>query len=270
MTAQRQYRAEHNYIGANTRWEDIAEGTRAFVATPKRGRGPYGAVILGHERYGLVQHTLDLAAKFASYGYICIAPDMASHWDGDKEALNRGDAHLTLTPDEIKYYYSISLDHLQRMPDVDKGRIASMGVCQSGGYPLLLNSVREEVTANLIFYGGSRTPDDVIAACKAPIFALWGEKDHGTSVQDVQAFRDRLEKLNKSYDMRIIQEGPHGFLNDTMPGRYRQPEAEEAWAHMIDFLGKANAGAYPADRIRQRFQMDISADYEFSKNVRLE
>jgi carboxymethylenebutenolidase len=270
MTTERPYRAEHNYIGADTRWEDIAEGTQAFFATPKRGDGPYGAVILGHERYGLVQHTLDLAAKFASYGYICIAPDMASHWDGDKAALNRGEARMSLAANEVRFYYSLCLDHLQRLPDVDKSRIASMGVCASGGYPLQLNSIRDDVCANLIFYGGSNTPDDVIAACKAPIMAVWGEKDHGTSVEAIEAFRGRLEKLGKSYDMMIIREGPHGFLNDTMPGRYRQPEAEESWQFMIDFLSRVHRGDYPAGRVRRRFQSDVAADYDFSKNVRLE
>jgi carboxymethylenebutenolidase len=270
VTSGGQYRAEHNYIGAETSWEDIAEGTRAFLAMPRRGAAPYGAVILGHERYGLVQHTLDLAAKFASYGYICIAPDMASHWDGDKAALNRGEVRLSLTQDEIKFYYSICLDHLLRMPNVDKDRIASMGVCASGSYPLYLNSIRDEVCANLIFYGGSNTSDEVIAVCKAPIMAVWGEKDHTTSIEDIERFRDRLEKLNKSYDILVIREGPHGFLNDTMPGRYRQPEAEESWQFMIDFLDRVHHGGYPAGRVRQRFQADIAADYDFSKNVRLE
>jgi dienelactone hydrolase len=79
--------AEHNYIGAETRRIDVGKGTRAFLTVPKRATGPFGAVILGHERYGLVQHTLDLAAKFASYGYMCIVPDMASHWEGDKVAV---------------------------------------------------------------------------------------------------------------------------------------------------------------------------------------
>src|SRR5437867_11244992 len=85
----------HSHIGANTSWVDLGEGTRAFLALPTRFRAPYPAVVLGHERYGLVQHTLDLAAKFASHGYVAIAPDMASHWEGDKEALNRGDIGLT-------------------------------------------------------------------------------------------------------------------------------------------------------------------------------
>src|SRR5262245_24193497 len=57
---------ERKYIGANTSWVDFGDGTRAFLTQPQQGRAPFRAVILGHERYGLVQHTLDLAAKFAA------------------------------------------------------------------------------------------------------------------------------------------------------------------------------------------------------------
>ena len=262
--------SKHNYSGAETRWVEAGEGTRAFIATPKRGNGSRGAVILGHERYGLVQHTLDLTAKFASYGYVCIAPDMASHWDGDKAALNRGDVSLTLTDDQVKFYYSIGLDYLLKMPEVDSQRIAAMGVCQSGGYPLLLNSVRKEVCASLVVYGGTWTPVEAIARCTAPILGIWGEKDHVISVEHVQQFRATLERFNKSYEFKLYAGGPHGWLNDTMPGRYRQPEAEAAWAAIVDFLGRVHAGAFPPGRVRWRFESDIAADYDFSKNVRLE
>jgi len=136
---------ERDYFGADTSTVVLGEGVEAFLAKPKpEGHGPYPAVILGHERYGLVKHTLDLAARFASYSYVCIAPDMASLWDGDKEALNRGDARLTLTEDQIKFYMAKSLDYLQTQPYVENSRIAAMGVCQSGAYPLLLNSIRPD------------------------------------------------------------------------------------------------------------------------------
>jgi hypothetical protein len=55
-----------------------------------------------------------------------------------------------------------------------------------------------------------------------------------------------------------------------MPGRYRQAEAETAWALMIDFLNRVHQGAYPPGRMRQRFEADIAMDYDFKKNVRLE
>ncbi len=262
--------AEHNYIGAETRWADIGKGTRAFVTLPKARTGRVGGVILGHERYGLVQHTLDLAAKLASYGFACVAPDMTSHWEGDKEALNRGDARFDLTDDQIRFYYSLSLDYLKGMDEVEGSQIAAMGVCQSGAYPLLLNSVRSDITANLVFYGGNQTPEDVLARCTAPILGIWGERDHIISKEHVASFRGTLERLGKSYEFTVYAGCPHGWLNDTMPGRYRQAEAEAAWAQMIDFLKRANAGAFPRDRVRQRFEADYSADYDFSKNVRLE
>jgi carboxymethylenebutenolidase len=261
---------ERKYIGANTSWVDFGEGTRAFLTQPQQGKEPFRAVILGHERYGLVQHTLDLAAKFAAYGYMCVAPDMASHWKGDKVALNRGEERLTLTPDQITYYMGKGLDYLLAQPQVDKTRIAAMGVCQSGDYPLLLNSVRKEVGANLVFYGGVNIGEEVVANLSAPVLGVFAEKDHTISLDAVHKLRANLERKRKSYDIKIFAEMPHGWLNDTMPGRYRQAEAEAAWAMMIEFLNRVYGGAYPTGRMRQRFESDIAVDYDFKKNVRLE
>ena len=73
-----------SYLGASTSYVTFADRVNAFLAIPAEGTGPFGAVILGHERYGLVQHTLDLTAKLAASGYVGIAPDMYSRWEGDK------------------------------------------------------------------------------------------------------------------------------------------------------------------------------------------
>lgn len=260
---------EHSHIGAKTSWVDIGNGTRAFLAVPRRLAPPYSAVVLGHERYGLVQHTLDLAAKFASYGFAAIAPDMASHWDGDKEALNRGDARLTLTDDLVRRYMGAGLDYLKALPDVDASCIAAMGVCQSGAYPHLLNSVRPDVAANIVFYGGTDPSDDVVEALTAPTLAVFGEADHVIAIKEIYAFRAKLERFEKNYDIRLFPAMPHGWLNDTMPGRYRQRQAEEAWLVIMEFLSRAFAAGYPEERVRWRMFGEYSRSYDFSKNVRL-
>ncbi len=260
---------EHSYVAAKTSWVDFGEGTRAFLAIPARFRAPFGGVVLGHERYGLVQHTLDLTAKFASYGYVAIAPDMASHWSGDKEALGRGDARLALTDDQVKGYMSSSVDYLLRVPEVDRNRIAAMGVCASGGHPHLLNSVRPDLAANIVFYGGTGATDEVIQAVTAPTLGVFGEADHTIALEDVRAFRARLEKHRKNYELRLFPGMPHGWLNDTMPGRYRQKEAEEAWRVIMRFLEQVYSGGYPPDRVRWRASAQYARDYDFAKNVRL-
>ncbi|MDR2985488.1 MAG: dienelactone hydrolase family protein, partial [Nocardiopsaceae bacterium] len=75
---------EQQYPGAVTKMVAFGDRVQGFLAEPTGGTGRFPAVVLGHVRYGLVQHTLDLAAKFARDGYVCIAPYLFSRWEGDK------------------------------------------------------------------------------------------------------------------------------------------------------------------------------------------
>ena len=62
---------------------------------------------------------------------------------------------------------------------------------------------------------------------------------------------------------------PHGWLNDTMPGRYRPKETEMAWKLILDFIERVHAGAFPKDRMIWRFESDAAVSYDFTKKVRL-
>ena len=43
-----------------------------------------------------------------------------------------------------------------------------------------------------------------------------------------------MERHHKNCEVRLEPDMPHGYLNDTMPGRYRQKEANEAWEHAAE------------------------------------
>jgi carboxymethylenebutenolidase len=126
------------------------------------------------------------------------------------------------------------------------------------------------VAANIVFYGGTEVKEDVAAALTAPTLGVFGEADHVVSLDMVQAFRSSLERHKKNYEIKVFPGMPHGWLNDTMPGRYRQREAEAAWRLVMSFLERTYAGGYPPDRVRWRMESRYSRNYDFSKNVRLE
>jgi carboxymethylenebutenolidase len=274
--------AEHSYPGAETQVVKFGDRVEGFLAVPTRFEPPFPAVVLGHERYGLVKHTLDLAAKFAADGYMCLAPDMFSRWDGDKAALNRGEIQHHLSDDEIISYMSESVDYLLVHPKADRDRLVAMGVCQSGSYPLLVNSARPEITANIVVYGAAQAAEfdakpprrnepyaDLISRITAPVLGIWGEDDFVISIHDMRKFRNILEEHRKSYEFTLFRDMPHGWMNDTMPGRYRPKETGLAWRLILDFIERVHAGAFPKDRMIWKFESDAATSYDFTKKVRL-
>jgi len=254
---------------------ELGDGCQGELYTP-RGAAK-GAVVILHERYGLVQHTLDLAQRLAADGYVALAPDLFSRWQGDREALRRGEVRVTLPDDEIAGVMDRAIDFVKTRAE----RVALMGVCQSGRYPIVVGSRRRDLAACVVFYGASQRRDweasplqpramnDMLRELHAPALFVYAERDHTISLDDVRRVRDTLEAARRSYRMKVFADMPHGFLNDTMPGRYRPKEATAAWQVLLSFLGEVFAGQWDG-RVRWEFEGASSPDYDFSKNVRLE
>jgi carboxymethylenebutenolidase len=256
------------YIGARTQWVEFGDGIRGFLGIPERGRAPYPAMVLGHERYGLVLDSLDQVAKLAAYGYVALAPDMASKYKGDIAAINRGEAAGGWDADTVKEYLAASYDYLAAMPEVDGERISCMGFCASGGWAWVLNSVRPGLAACICYYGGGSYNEELMAKVTAPTLFAYGENDHTTPIERTFAFRDEMERHNKTCEISLVPDMPHGWLNDTMIGRYRQKEAGDAWKQIMDFLDRVHAGYYKSDRVQIKFEADFAVNYDFSKSVR--
>ena len=268
-------------IVSNIATQDITcdNGMPAFLAYPTGG-GSFPTVILMHERYGLVQHTRDQAMRCARDGYTVLAPNFIFRHP-DQAALNAGNSRYDLTDPESVELIKAALATLTKHAAADMSKVVVAGYCQTGRHPLIFAS-EVPVSAAVVWYGAAskrewevnkRQPkplDEVIAALPCPVFAAFGEADHIISIEDVQRFRNTLEANHKSYDIHIYKGAPHGWLNDTMPGRYRRPQAEAGWAAQQRFLSEVFAGSYDPKRVSWRFESESGTDYDFTKNVRME
>ena len=259
---------------------EFAPGKKGFLARAGES-GPSPAVIQLHERYGIVQHTTDIAERLAENGYVTLAPDMFSRFTGDREALARGDVGVGIRDDEALVDLDECIAYLRGLDYVDGHRIAVMGVCQTGRQPLLAAAHREDLRCAVVFYGGIYQRDwepheerptpvgEFIERLSCPVLGVFGDSDHIISVDDVLRFRRALEDSWKAYSIRIFRDAPHGWLNDTMPGRYRPESAEAAWTLLFRFLERHLAAEEDRVRVGWEFEGDIPADYDFSKTVRL-
>ncbi|MGH7824339.1 MAG: dienelactone hydrolase family protein [Candidatus Binatia bacterium] len=259
----------------------FGRGVGAVRALPK-AKGKRPAVIILHERYGVDQHTKDLTVKLAQAGFVGLAPDLFHRFTGDRKALQEGKVRVDLRDDEALEDLNAAVDYLKSLDSVDGARIGVIGVCQTGRQPVLLGAHRNDISGVVVLYGaiGGKewlgndlrpTPvEDLIAQVSCPVLGVFGEADHIISVDDVLRFRGSLEGAKKNYHVRLYRDAPHGWLNDTMPGRYRKEAAKDAWNLMILFLKKCFAGAWQNERISHTFESDYSTKYDFSKNVRME
>jgi carboxymethylenebutenolidase len=257
------------------------DGIGAVRALPK-AKGKRPAVIILHERYGIDRHTKDLTIKLAQTGFVGLAPDLFHRFTGDPAAVLRGEQRVDLTDDGALQDLNAAVEYLKKSKEVDGSRIGIIGVCQTGRQPVLLAAKRNDIAGAVVLYGaiGGKewlgndlrpTPiEELIPQVKCPVLGVFGEADHIISVDDVARFRNALEKAKKNCHIRIYAGAPHGWLNDTMPGRYRKEAAKDAWALMMAFLKKCFAGGWDEERIVCTYESTYSKSYDFSKNVRLE
>lgn len=254
-------------------------GMPAFMARPA-GEGQHPVVVLMHERYGLVQHTKDLAVRCARDGFYTVAPNFFFKHP-DQAKLNAGDSRYDLGDTESNSYLRGVLSLLADDPRADSARVAVAGYCQTGRHPLVF-AAEVGISAAIVWYGAAskrewdvndlhpKPLEDIIGSLDCPVFGCFGAADHIISLDDVVRFRNCLEAKSKSYEIHMLAGAPHGWLNDTMPGRYRKPQADAGWAAQQKFLKRVLGGGYKSDDISWAFHCDFGRDYDFSKNERLE
>jgi carboxymethylenebutenolidase len=259
----------------------FGRGITAVRALPK-AKGKRPAVIILHERYGIDQHTKDLTIKLAQAGFVGLAPNLFHRFSGDRKALQKGQLRVDLRDDEALEDLNAAVDYLKQSNAVDGARIGIIGVCQTGRQPLLLAAHRDDIAGVVVLYGaiGGKewegnelrpTPvEKLVAKISCPVLGIFGEKDHIISMDDVVRFRGCLEWAKKNYHVRLYGDAPHGWLNDTMPGRYRKEPAKDAWRLIMAFLKKCFDCGWDPDRISCTYESDCSIQYDFTKNVRLE
>jgi len=253
----------------------------AFLGLPE-GIGKRPAIIHMHERYGIVQHTTDLGEKYVKAGYVVIVPDYFSRFTGDRKKLAEGNERCELDDEQVLLDTDAVVSYLKSLPQVDTSKIAMSGVCQTGRQPILVAAKRDYLAAAVVLYGAVYEADwkfhphrpqsieELMREMSCPLTAVFGELDNLIHLDNIVRMAAVLAGARKSFGIRVYPDAPHGFLNDTMPGRYRQPQSDAAWNQIISFLRSVFAGEWSRDRVIWRFEADSSRDYDFSKMKRWE
>jgi carboxymethylenebutenolidase len=245
-------------------------GMPGYLAIPK-GTGLVPGVIILHERYGFGQHQRDIAERFAKAGIAGFAVNAFYKCDY-QDALAAGTKRFRITDPESVEFVKAAIQRLADGGRVDTSKIGFLGMCQTGRHPLIMAAEGNTIAAAICWYGAGSDKEfgltdyytkplaEYLAHANCPIFGAFGALDNHIPVSNVRRIRDELEKSRKHFEIYVVENAPHGFLNSRMPKRYRHEQSEFVWKRQLEFLDKAFHGGFPQDQIPQHYRADIPAD----------
>ncbi len=213
--------------------EDVNYGAATGYFARPEGDGPFPALILIHEWWGLNDNIRWYAEEFAKQGYVALAVDLY----GGESTINpirarelAGAVRENLEPAFANLRSAVT--YLRSRPEVASDRLASVGWCFGGGWSYQMAKNDLGVKASVMYYG-QFAPEDDLSAMRAHIIGHFGEEDQGIPVDDVKAFRAKLQTLSGEHQIFIYENEGHGFARELTT-----ESARTAWQRTLAFLSE--------------------------------
>ena len=227
---------------------------QAYLAVPPTGEGPWPAVVVIHEAFGLTNDTRQQADRLAAAGYLAVAPDLFSAGGALRclrstfGALSRGQGPAFGDLEATRRW-------LTDRPDTT-GRVGVLGFCMGGGFALLAATRGFDAVAPN--YGQIPANAEEVLRGACPVVASYGRRDVA-----LRGAADRLDGiltgLGVTHDVKEYPDAGHSFLNRHNAGpfsvlekvagfNYHQPSAEDAWARILRFFEEHLRAEQPASQ----------------------
>jgi carboxymethylenebutenolidase len=219
---------------AGKKIEFQADGRTAggYLVEPE-GKGPFPALVVVHEWWGLNDHAKDIAGRFAAQGYVTLAPDL---YEGTvtTDSAKAGELMQGLDQERALQTLNGAVNFLKSQPTVSPDKIGATGFCMGGTFALLL-ARNADIKASAPFYGDV-PPDEVIENMTAPVLFIGAENDPWINMEKMERLRAGLRKFGKEGEVKIYNGVGHAFFNDTRPEAYDPAAAHDAWERVLKFL----------------------------------
>jgi len=221
---------------------------KGYLAYDKNIKGERPGVLVVHEWWGLNDYARKRARMLAELGYTALAVDM--YGDG-KQAMHPDDAgkfssELMKNFDTAKSRFIAAMNFLKKQPSVDPERIAAIGYCFGGG--IVLNMARQGINLKGVasFHGSlSAVIPAEPGTVRAKVLVLHGADDKFTTPEQINAFKQEMEKAGAGYKFISYKGAVHSFTNPeadvygqkfNLPLAYNADADRKSWKELKKFL----------------------------------
>ena len=221
-------------------------GVIAVPEGPAAGSGPWPAVVMVHEVFGIDDAMRAQITRLAQAGYVVLMPNLFSRGGARKcltatfKALTNGHGQAF---DDVESAKAL----LQDRPDTTD-KVGVIGFCMGGGFALLLAS--RGYNASAVNYGMLPKDLDAALAGACPIVGSFGARDKQLAGA-ANKIEVALAAKKIAHDIKEYPEAGHAFMNPhqaggpvfgtllRITGAKPNPEAAaDAWQRIEKFFAK--------------------------------
>ncbi|MGW4394371.1 dienelactone hydrolase family protein [Amycolatopsis nivea] len=219
----------------------VADGEiDGYLAVPS-GAGPFPAVVLIHDIFGLNQDAREITDRYAAAGYLALSPDLYSR-GGMIRCVKR--TFQEMLAREGRAFADIEAARvLVAGRDDATGKVGVVGFCMGGGFALVAAS--RDFDASAPYYGALPKEMSILdGAC--PVVGSFGGKD--LSLRGAAAkLEAALAERGIPHDVKEYPDAGHGFANHYRPAPltalariagmgYHEPSDSDAWRRVMAFF----------------------------------
>ena len=201
------------------------------------GKGPFPALVVIHEWWGLNDWVKQQASNLSHQAYAALAIDLYR----GKVATTPDEAHEIMRgvpEDRANRDLLAATAYLRTLTTVDPKRMGSIGWCMGGGYAFDLAVLDPKLKVAVVNYGHLAADDATLKKIHAAILGIFGGKDQGIPVADIDKFQAQMKALDKRVEIHIFPNAGHAFENINNKKGYRADDATQAWKYTVDFLAR--------------------------------
>lgn len=204
--------------------------TTAHVAAPDDAPAS-AAVILIQEWWGINDHIRDLAGRYASEGYLCVAPDL---YRGKitQDAQEASQLMHELAIEDGMATIKQTVEEVQSTHGIEK--IGITGYCMGGTFALRSACEIPTLSASAPFYGDI-PEESVLAQMKVPTLFIAGARDNWITPEKVEGLKETSRKYDLPVEV-VTYDADHAFFNDTRREVYNPEAAADAWRRVLAFF----------------------------------
>ncbi|MDJ0557240.1 MAG: dienelactone hydrolase family protein [Microcoleaceae cyanobacterium MO_207.B10] len=215
----------------------------SYLAQPV-GEGPFPAIIVIQEIFGVNTHIREVTEKIAKEGYVAIAPAIYQRLAPGfevgytEEDLKLGRKYKEQTKaSELLSDIQATINYLKTLPNIKTEKFGCTGFC-FGGHVSYLAATLPEIQAVASFYGagianstpGGGSPTITLTPqISGTIYCFFGTEDSLIPIEQVDQIEGELKKHQIKHQV-FRYKADHGFLCDHRSS-YNPEAATDAWVH---------------------------------------